>query len=494
MGEEINARTFSREQRQRYREKVQACLDVFEGMLHAGHFRDDQRNTGMEIELNLVDDQCQPSFDNAEALGAIANPEFQTELARFNLEFNVPPGDIAGEELLRLEDSLRTSLNGAERHCTRLGSHLLMTGILATVREEHFRGTWMSSNTRYEALNDAVLAARGEDIHLVIDGPSGERLDAYADSLAPESLCTSVQLHLRVGPSRFAHAWNAAQVLAGPQVALGANSPYVFGRELEAESRIAVFTQAADTRPVEYANQGVRPRVYFGEGWITSIFDLFEENSRYFPALLPETSDEDPRATLAAGGTPGLAEMRLHNGTIYRWNRPVYDVVAGEPHVRLENRVLPAGPTIIDTLANAAFYYGALNRLIHDDRPLWSRMAFATAHDNFTESARRGIDAGLYWPGLGEVPVTELVLRSLLPLAQEGLEEWGVAGEVIDRYLGVIEGRCLTETNGAVWQVRCVRALQERGMSRQDALRAMTAAYGERMHANDPVHTWDLPA
>lgn len=493
MGEEISTRTFSREQRQRYRAKVLTCLDVFEEMLHAGRFSTEEASTGLEIELNLVDGDRQPSFANAEVLAAVANPEFQTELARFNIEFNVPPGDIDGDRLLTLEDALRTSLNEAERRSAASGNHIIMTGILPTVNARHFAGDWMSDNTRYAALNDAVLAARGEDIHLVLDGPSGERLDTFADSLAPESTCTSVQLHLLVTPSLFARSWNAAQVLAGPQLALGANSPYFFGRELQAENRIDVFTQATDTRPIEYANQGVRPRVFFGERWITSIFDLFEENSRFFPALLPEVSDEDPRAVFAAGGTPELAEMRLHNGTIYRWNRPVYDIVDGRAHVRLENRVLPAGPTIVDTLANAAFYYGALNRLARGDRPLWTRMAFSTAESNFREGARFGIDADLFWPGAGEVPASELVLRRLLPMAQEGLEALGVDGAAIDRYLGVIEGRCLSGVNGAEWQVRCVRELERRGRDRTAALAEMTGAYAERMHSNEPVHTWDLP-
>jgi hypothetical protein len=164
-----------------------------------------------------------------------------------------------------------------------------------------------------------------------------------------------MQLHLQVRPEEFANHWNAAQVLAGPQLALAANSPFLMGRRLWAETRIVLFTQSTDTRPIEYANQGIRPRVWFGERWITSIFDLFEENARWFPALLPEIEPEDPQQVLDAGGVPQLSEMRLHNGTIYRWNRPIYDVSDGMPHLRLENRVLPAGPTIVDTLANAAF-------------------------------------------------------------------------------------------------------------------------------------------
>lgn len=490
MGDDIATRTFTREQRMQYRTKVQACLDTLEDMLEQGRFVTERHRTGLEIELNLADAGYRPSFDNAAALGAIADEDYQTELARFNIEFNVPPGEISGRSLLTLEDSLRASLNAAEQRCVASGNHIVMIGVLPTVREEDFQGPWMSESTRYEALNDAVLAARGEDMHLHLDGPSGERVDTFADSLAPESLCTSVQLHLLVDPSDFARHWNAAQVLAGPQLALGANSPFVFGQALEAESRIEVFTQATDTRPVEYAHQGVRPRVFFGERWITSIFDLFEENSRYFPALLPEISEEDPRAVLAAGGTPELSEMRLHNGTVYRWNRPVYDVAGGAAHVRLENRVLPAGPTIADTLANAAFFYGALHRLAFDERPVWSRMAFGTAATNFHSGARYGVDADLFWPGLGELPASELVLRHLLPLAHEGLADLGVDAAAADRFLGIIEGRCLAGVNGAEWQVGCVRSLQNRGMGRDEALVEMTRRYVEHMHGNEPVHTW----
>ncbi|MCC6497394.1 MAG: glutamate--cysteine ligase, partial [Propionibacteriaceae bacterium] len=418
MGRDIEAVTYTREQRQRYRDKVKLCLDVFEQMLATTSFEFDQPMTGMEIELNLVDDAYLPKMDNAEVLAAIANPEYQTELARFNIEFNVSPRPLNGRSVAELERDLRASLNEAERRSAELGTHIVMIGILPTVMPETFEGDWMSANARYQALNDAVLAARGEDIHLDIVGPSGERLLRYADSLAPESACTSMQLHLQVMPSAFPSYWNAAQVLAGPQLALGANSPYFMGRELWAETRIELFTQAADTRPVELKNQGVRPRVYFGERWITSIFDLFEENTRYFPAMLPELDDEDPQAAFNAGQTPKLAEMRLHNGTIYRWNRPIYDIVDGRPHLRVENRVLPAGPTIVDTLANAAFYYGALRALVSEDRPVWSRMAFGTASENFTLGARHGIDATLFWPGRGGVPASELVLRELLPLAR----------------------------------------------------------------------------
>jgi hypothetical protein len=299
-----------------------------------------------------------------------------------------------------------------------------------------------------------------------------------------------------VAPQEFAPTWNAAQLLAGPQLALGANSPYCFGHQLWSETRIELFAQSTDTRPDELKTQGVRPRVWFGERWITSIFDLFEENVRYFPSLLPEVSDEDPVAELAAGRTPHLPELRLHNGTVYRWNRPVYDVVevggVERPHLRVENRVLPAGPTVIDMLANSAFYYGMLRALSEDDRPVWTKMSFAAAQHNFLEAARHGMRASLYWPGLSAVSTEELVLGKLLTLAYAGLDRWGVATEVRDRFLGVIEGRARAGRNGAVWQVSTVQALQQRGMTRPAALAEMLRLYCDRMHSNEPVHTWDV--
>jgi hypothetical protein len=490
MGDEVSASRFTREERQRYREKVQLCLDVFERLISTWAFDESEPLTGLEVELNLVDDGYQPALVNAAVLEEIADPNYQTELGAYNIELNVDPGPLRA--IADLESTLRESLNAAEIKANARNAHIVSVGILPTLMPEHLADrNWMSASTRYAALNDSIFAARGEDLHLDIHGV--ERLSLYASTLAPESACTSVQLHVQVSPSEFAGAWNAAQVLAGPQLALGANSPFFFGRELWRETRIDLFMQATDTRPQELRNQGVRPRVWFGERWITSIFDLFEENVRYFPSLLPELSDEDPVAELEAGRAPMLQELRLHNGTVYRWNRPVYAVVDGVPHVRVENRVLPAGPTVADTVANAAFFHGALRSLMSDDRPVWSKMAFTTAEENFFVCARHGLDAGVYWPGLGETAVEELVLRRLLPLAHAGLESAGVPTEVREHYLGIIEARAKSGRNGASWQAETVRSLQEKGADRAQALTEMLRLYTDGMHANVPVHTWDVP-
>jgi hypothetical protein len=491
MGDDIAATTYTREQRQAYRTKVRRCLDVFERMLVEHSFDFGQPMTGLEIELNLVDQHWQPAMANAEVLEVIADPDFQTELGRYNIEFNVAPRSLTGELMLDLEKVLRVSLDHAEAKANEIGSEIIMIGILPTLRTEHFESEWMSANPRYQALDEAVFAARREDLELDISGD--EHLKMFADTIAPESACTSVQLHLQVSPTDFPATWNAAQSLAGPQMALGANSPFLFGKKLWAETRTELFLQATDTRSPELRNQGVRPPVFFGERWITSIFDLFEENVRYFPALLPETTDEDPEAVLASGRAPRLQELRLHNGTVYRWNRPVYDVVDGRPHLRVENRVLPAGPTVVDVLANAAFYYGALTVLAAEDRPVWTKMSFDAAKTNFDIGAQRGVDAVFYWPGFGEVSWDELLLRHLLPKADEGLAQWGVAVQARDRYLGVIEDRCKTRRNGAWWQVEAVAAFEARGLSRDAALTEMLKLYSQGMHSNEPVHTWEVP-
>jgi len=490
MGDEVAQQEFTREDRTRYREKVRRCLDVFARMLRESRFDADAPMTGLEIELNLVDELGDPALRNAEALEAIADPDFQTELGQFNLEINVPPKQLKDRGFTDFEDGVRASLNHAETQAARVGAHMVMIGILPTLSSGHMSPESLTPNPRYQLLSDQILAARGEDIVIDIGGP--ERLRTTSDSIVPEAACTSTQLHIQVSPEDFAAYWNASQAVSGVQLALGANSPFLLGRELWRETRVPLFEQATDTRSEELKAQGVRPRVWFGERWINSIFDLFEENVRYFPALLPVIEDEDPLDVLEAGRTPALAELRLHNGTIYRWNRPVYDVVDDTPHLRVENRVLPAGPTVADTMANAAFYFGLVRTLAEHERPLWSQMSFSAAEENFHVAAKSGIDASVYWPGLGQVPATELVVRRLLPMARAGLDSWGVQAEESDRLLGIIEQRCIVGRNGASWFAeRFHTRLSDNQGDRLDALRSTLNEYREHMHTNEPVHTWD---
>ncbi|MFE0646042.1 glutamate--cysteine ligase [Streptomyces sp. NPDC058877] len=496
MGEKVVADGFGPSDRQQYRRKLQQCLAGLARLLAEKRFDRPRNLMGVEIELNLAGADGLPRMLNGPVLEKIASADFQTELGMFNLEVNIAPHQLGGRVFDRLAEEIGTGIGYADRKASELDAGVVMIGILPTLAQSDLVPANLSANDRYTLLNDQILAARGEDFTLDIHGV--ERLLCTTESIVPEAACTSVQLHLQVTPARFAAVWNAAQAVSGVQIALGANAPFVFGRELWRESRPPLFQQATDTRPPELQSQGVRPRTWFGERWVDSVYDLFEENVRYFPALLPLCDEEDPLLVLDRGGVPRLQELVLHNGTVYRWNRPVYGWVDGVPHLRVENRVLPAGPTVTDVIANAAFYYGLVRSLAEDSRPVWKRMAFQEAEANFDAACRHGIEAELRWPragragGVTSLPAVRLVLDELLPLAAAGLDSWRVEPADRDFYLGVIEQRCLRRVNGASWQTDTFHRALDAGLDREAALAAMTRRYRELMLTGEPVHTWPV--
>ncbi|MFF5938232.1 glutamate-cysteine ligase family protein [Streptomyces sp. NPDC012508] len=496
MGEKVVADGFDLSDRQRYRRKLQQCLAGLARLLAEKRFDRPRNLMGLEIELNLAGADGMPRMVNGAVLERIASTDFQTELGMFNLEVNIAPHRLGGRVFDRLAEELRTGLGYADRKAREVDAGVLMIGILPTLAQDDLVSENLSAVDRYTLLNDQIVAARGEDFTLDIHGVEG--LTCTATSIVPEAACTSVQLHLQVTPARFAAVWNAAQAVAAVQIAVGANSPFLFGRELWRESRPPLFTQATDTRPPELQAQGVRPRTWFGERWVDSAYDLFEENLRYFPSLLPICDEEDPLLVLDQGGVPRLQELVLHNGTVYRWNRPVYGWVDGVPHLRVENRVLPAGPTVTDVVANAAFYYGLVRALAEDTRPIWKRLPFEDAAANFDTACRHGIESELRWPRPGRtgavatVPAVRLVLDELLPLAASGLDAWHVEPADRDFYLGVIEERCRGRVNGASWQADTFHKALESGLDREAALAATTRRYTELMHGGEPVHRWPV--
>ncbi|WP_329129256.1 glutamate--cysteine ligase [Streptomyces sp. NBC_01476] len=495
MGEKVVASVFDLADRRLHRRKLQQCLVGLERLLDEGRFDRPRNLMGLEIELNLADSHGLPRMMNEEVLERIASRDFQTELAQFNIEVNIAPHRLSGRVLDRLGEELRTGLGYADRRASEVGARIVMVGILPTLEAQDLVSANLSTADRYLLLNERILTMRGEDITLDIQGV--EHLVYTSASIAPEAACTSTQMHLQVTPGRFAGVWNAAQAVSGPQIAAGANSPFLFGRELWRETRPILFQQATDTRPQELRAQGVRPLTWFGERWIDSVTDLFAENVRYFPALLPICEDEDPLRVLDDGGVPRLRELTLHNGTVYRWNRPVYEVVDGVPHLRVENRVMPAGPTVADVLANTALYYGLVRALADAPHPVWQRMPFGAAAANFDAACRYGIGAVLHWPrgrggSLAEIPAADLLRDELLPLAAAGLDAWGIDPVDRDHYLGIIEERCRKRTNGAEWQSAVFHRMLERGLDRRPALAAMTQRYREYMEGGEPVHTWPV--
>ncbi|WP_055551184.1 hypothetical protein [Streptomyces sp. NBRC 110028] len=500
MGEKVIAGEFDPSGRQRQRGRLRQGLDALSRLLADKRFDRPRNLMGLEIELNLAGADGLPRMMNTEVLERIASHDFQTELGQCNLEVNIVPHRLHGRVLDQLSEELRTGLSYADRKAREVSSEIVMIGILPTLAAGDLGSANLSYDDRYKLLNEQMLAARGEDFLIDIEGR--ERISYASATIAPEAACTSVQLHLQVTPGRFAAVWNAAQAVAAVQIAIGANSPFVFGREVWRESRPPLFLQATDVRAPEYAAQGVRPRTWFGERWITDAYQLFEENLRYFPPLLSTGTDEEPLRTLDEGGVPELQELVLHNGTIYRWNRPVYQVVDGVPHLRVENRVLPAGPTVTDVIANAALYYGLVRALAEEPRPVWTRLPFTAAAANFDAACRHGIDTVLQWPkpgrssSLARIPAVRLVREELLPLAAAGLDAWGVEPADRDRYLGVIEQRCALRVNGASWQAATYHRARDSGLGRDAALAAMTRRYCALMRTDAPVHTWpaDLSA
>ncbi|WP_309133101.1 glutamate--cysteine ligase [Brevibacterium sp.] len=490
MGEAVSSKRYTPEERTQYREKLAENLELFDTYLRHAEFKS-AGTIGLELELNLIDSDNQPCLNNRKVLDHL-DEEYQTEIGAFNLELNHPVLQVAGQGLKNLERGVADRLQRAQKAAEAEGLRVAAIGTLPTLTTDLLQSEgWMTEENRYEALSNSVIDARGEFVRIELAGEETYRQE-FRD-IAPESSCTSMQLHLQVAPNRFAEAWNASQAIAAAQVAMSANSPLFLGHRLWHESRIPIFTQSIDTRTPELVNQGVRPRVWFGERWITSVFDLFEENVRYFPPLLPETKDF---VEFSEADAPKLFELVLHNGTVWRWNRPIYNSSDSGAHIRVENRLLPAGPTPVDMVADAAFYYGLAEFLVGENRPVWSRMSFAEAEENFFHAARDGILARVKWPKIGHIDVADLVIDVLIPQARRGLNRLGIDKDLIEEYLSIIDGRAQGRANGATWQLRMLDQLAPGSApdspERREALKAMMDRYLENQAAGRPVHTWEV--
>lgn len=493
MGDAVSKDTYTPQQRTKYRQQLMTDLEVFDQHLQKAEFGN-RGTIGLELELNLVDEDMQPLRKGTEVLELLGE-EYQSEIGLHNVELNHPPLTVAGDGLRQLHEGITARVTEVRQAAEQVGARIAMIGTLPTITPEFLSEPgWMTPENRYRALNNAIMQSRGELVHM--DIANEEEFCHEFEDISPESTCTSMQLHLQVPPNRFASAWNASQAMAAVQVALSANSPLFLGRKLWHESRVPVFQQAIDTRTPELVAQGVRPRVWFGERWITSVFDLFEENVRYFSPLLPE-SREDSGKPIIEGQSPTLHHLNLHNGTVWRWNRPIYAPGKQRAHIRVENRILAAGPTITDIVADAAFYYGLVKYLAEETRPVWSRLPFETAEQNFTYGARAGMFARLDWPTLGRIDVATLVQDHLLDQACEGLRALDVDEDLITHYLDIIRQRARTRQNGAMWQLRTLKALTPAGSKpnspeRRTALAEMLRLYLAHQATEEPVHTWKI--
>ncbi len=491
MGDRIEASSLVVGHEYEVQQRLQRCVAALQHMVDDGWFVAHEDTIGMEVEFDLVDPLGRPRLVNDAVLTRLDRADMQHELGQFNIELNLAPRRLKGRVLHDSERDLADVLDGCRARIERLGTRLVAVGMLPTLSAEQLTVERISRHPRYELLSSRMHAARHRPFLVrIIDGC--EPVEFTTDSVAPDAATTSLQLHLRVPPDRFAAYYNAAQMIAGAQVAVAVNSPYLLGRQAWQETRITLLEQLLDSRRRREVRAGAPARVRLGDRWVNDPVELFDDLVRRFPPLFPTLEAEDPDAALGAGRAPGLRELRLHNGTVWRWNRPVYDVQAGRPQLRIENRVLPSGPTAVDMVANAAFYYGLVRAIVDSDVALWRQMPFAAAERNLHCAAREGLAARLCWQGVDH-PVGRLTREVLLPAAAAGLDAWGVDADDRDRYLGVIEARVRCGRTGAAWQTEVVRHLEDHGMARIAALHEMTRRYAENARTGAPVHEWPVP-
>jgi len=481
---------------------VRALLDdvnALERMLERGMIESGVRRIGAEQEIFLVDRACQAAPVAPQLLESLAGLEldhpgthapFTTELAKFNLEANLPPWELGGDVLSRVEAYLNRLLGLAAAKAAELGTDLFLTGILPTLRMSDLSLDNMTPVPRYRALNDATVRMRSGDFEVRIEGID----DFYTvhDNVMLESCNTSFQIHFQVGAEEFAALYNLAQAVTAPVLAAAVNSPILAEHRLWHETRVALFERSIDSRRASQLARGQRPRVHFGERWVErSILEIFREDIARFRVMLATEPAEDPMAKVERGEVPELSALRQHNGTVYRWNRPCYGVLDGVAHLRIENRVLPAGPTVVDQMANAAFYFGLMSALSESHPDVTKDLSFDDARSNFVAAARHGLRAQLTWFHGRTHAAAHLILDQLLPVAREGLEAQGIRVEDIDRYLGVLEERVRSGRTGSQWALDSLAAMGDRG-TRHQRCRAVTAGALARQKEGRPVHEWSL--
>ncbi len=485
MGEAQIEKKSDPEQLRRFMQKVLLDVRALEKMLDEGRFEQGVRRIGAEQELFLVDSKHRPAPVSLKLLEVLDDHHFTTELASFNLEINLDPLEVGGDTLGQLERQLSDLLGKVHRAAAELGVEVVMTGILPTLEKADLAIENMAPVPRYFALADAVYRLRGRDFEIQIKGR--DELTLNQDSVMAEACNTSFQLHLQVDPASFAQLYNITQALAAPVLAAAANSPLFLGKRLWRETRIALFQQAVDTRRGSHRRQQ-QPRVSFGERWLDdSVLEIFREDIARFRLLVSTEIEEDPFALLARGEAPALKALCLHNGTIYRWNRACYGVSNGLPHLRIENRILPAGPTIIDQVANAALWFGALKSLYDELADIRRSIAFDAVTENFLVAARLGPRAQLQWFGDASLPASELVAKELVPRARAGLVALGISDG--DRYLDIIEERMTSRRTGCQWLLDSLGGMRE-ASTNTERLACLTAATIANQKEGKPVHTW----
>lgn len=490
MGDQDISAEYNEQQAKQFMKALLNDLAALEKIIEEGCIESGVRSIGIEQEMFLVDAACQPAPIAVELLAAVNDPRLTTEAGKFNLEANLAPQPFAGNCLQALEQELTAVLAVARQGAATLGSEVLLTGILPTIRTSDLTLNNLTPGVRYAELNRVIQQLRGDNRTIFIKG-----LDEFQftpDNMMLEACCTSFQMHYQVSAAEFARLHNWAQVITAPLLAVAANSPLLLGHRLWHETRIPLFQHSVDERSSVQHLRGRPPRVSFGNGWVKdSVLEIFREEIARFRVVLTKHIEEDSLVLLARGALPPLAALRLHNGTIWRWNRPCYGVNNGRAHLRIENRVVPAGPSILDEVANAAFFFGLMTALPEEYGDVTRLLSFDDAKGNFHAAARHSLQTQFTWLQGKSIAAPQLIREHLLPLARAGLQQANIKPQDIQRYLEVIEARVQHEQNGALWALRSLTAMQEQG-TREQRHRVLAAEMLAQQHSNTPVHQWPL--
>ncbi|MBT8258219.1 MAG: CBS domain-containing protein [Bacteroidia bacterium] len=476
----------SKKDKANYIHQLVRDIEALDIMINEGLIEKSPIRVGAEQEFCLVDHEFNPSFNSLEILEEIDDDHFTTEIGSFNLELNLDPYELTGDCFSKIANQLNTLLEKAKQATKKHNTRILLTGILPTLSLSHIKLENMANVQRYFVLNEAIRESRRGNFEIHIKGV--DELNLLHDSVLLEGCNTSFQIHLQINPDEFVERYNWAQAVAGPVLSVCTNSPMLFGKELWSETRIALFTQSVDTRANSFMLNEKQSRVSFGSDWTTgTVSDIFKDNISRFRSLVTAEYFKDSVEMLKQGEIPQLKALNLHNGTVYRWNRACYGVGGGKPHLRIENRYIPSGPTIADEIANMMFWVGVMKGRPKEYKNIDQKMNFKDAKSNFFNAARYGMSTQFVWDGK-IVPSHDLILNVFLPMAYKGLYKVGVSPKDAEYYMTIIENR-VKSFSGSEWMTACYRNLLRHNKP-FEAAQILTAHMYEKQEKNFPVSSW----
>jgi gamma-glutamyl:cysteine ligase YbdK (ATP-grasp superfamily) len=490
MGTDVQTKRFHKADFTLFSQRLEENLELLGQLLERPGFGIGKPSLGAELELTLIDSKGQAQWRNQQLLALAKDPQLTLELNRYNLEYNLSPVAAAGKPFSKIAAEINRKLKGIDKLGKPFDARSVAIGILPTLGRRDISATAMTDDNRYVILSKAIKKLRHHALEVNIDGP--EPLHLSVSNLNIEGANTSFQVHLRVNPAEFANLYNAAQLVTAPVLAISTNSPLFIGHRLWEETRVVLFKQSVETREQQGDHHLGPGRTGLGRSWVNSPLELFEESVRDYPVFIPECKPGDDKKVMEQGGIPKLAELRMHHGSIWHWNRAIYDPADGG-HLRIEMRALPSGPTTLDMCASAALMVGLVKRLGAGMPKLTEQLPFSEAKENLYRAAQLGLTANFTWPrkiraSAGEISAPKL-LKKLLPIAREGLSELKVADSEIDQYIGIIEARLAARQTGARWQLAMLTALEEH-YSRKTALHHLLDRYLENVASGKPVHEW----